>query len=236
MLRRADCGEAMYPSSSIGRKSVMALTGVLLLGFVVAHLLGNLQIFLGQDAFNEYAAFLRTIPVALWSARIGLIVVFLLHIGTAFQLKKENLAARPVPYQCQNTVQASLASRTMVETGIVVFVFVVFHLLHLTFGVLKPEFTYLIDHAGRHDVYSMVIHGFQDPLYAIGYIIAVSILGIHLSHGIASFFQTLGLYHTRYTPWIRCGGKAIAFGIALGYLAIPVSVLFQCVTIPGAGS
>ena len=221
-------------STSIGRKIVMALSGVLLFGFVVAHLAGNLQVFLGQEAINAYAAFLQSNLKLIIPARIGLFLIFVLHIYTAFKLRIVNSAARPSSYKKESTVFASPASVYMMHTGILVFIFVLIHLAHFTFGLLQPEYFTLHDSKNRHDVYSMIIHGFQCLPYSIFYIICIIALGVHLSHGIASFFQTLGINHPRHTPCIQCFAKLAAVLIALGYIAIPLAVLFGILILPPA--
>ena len=138
--------------SSVGKKVVMALTGVGLILFIVGHLVGNLLIFAGPDALNDYAVLLRTSTALLWTARIGLIVILVLHVITAAQLKRANMKARPQPYQYQNTVQAPLSSRTMGLIGSFILFFVIGHLLHLTLGIIHPEYSTFIDAEGRHAV------------------------------------------------------------------------------------
>lgn len=215
--------------SSVGMKVMMAVTGVCLLLFVVFHLLGNLQIFMGPAKFNDYAEFLEELGPLLWVARGGLLVVFLVHIATAITLKRRNSSARPVEYVAQSTVTASSPSLWMVETGIVILCFVIIHLLHFTFGVLHPELAELKTASGEEDVYRMVVSGFQDPVFSIGYIVAMLVLGFHLSHGIRSVFQTLGFYHGSYTASIKRVGLVIAWLLAGGYISIPASVLLGLV-------
>jgi len=211
-------------SSSIGRKFVMAITGTLLLLFVIGHLAGNLQLFLGQEVFNHYSAFLQGLGKLLWVVRIGLLTIFVLHIVTAFQLNRINRAARPVGYARQATLKASPASLYMVETGIVILIFVVVHLLHFTLRTFHPELAQLHDYAGRHDTYRMVIIGFQNPMYAWSYVFAMLMLGAHLSHGIGSAFQTIGFHHRYFKPRLDKLSTLIGWGIAFGYISIPVAV------------
>lgn len=212
-------------SSSIGRKIIMGVTGIMLFGFIIAHLLGNLKIFAGAGSLNEYAEFLEELGPILWVMRIGLIVVFIAHIVTAIQLTLENKAARPTAYKEKEFTFASIPSRYMAHAGMVILIFVIIHLLHFTFKTLHPEFETFHDANGHEDVYRMVIVGFSDPRYAGFYILALLCLGAHLSHGIQSFFQTLGFYHETFTPLIRLASPAIGWTIALAYIAIPVSVL-----------
>ena len=211
--------------SSIGLKVVMAVTGLGMVGFVIAHMLGNLQIFLGPDKINEYAAFLKSLGEILWVARLGLIAMIVLHVSSAISLSQRIKSARKKQYKAQATVQASAASRYMYHSGVILLIFIVVHLLHFTLGVVQPEYYDHIDAHNRHDVYRMIILGFQQPAFAVGYIIAMCCLAAHLSHAISSMFQTLGISHPVYTPMIRTGGKMLSVGIALGYIAIPLSVM-----------
>ncbi|HMO18913.1 MAG TPA: succinate dehydrogenase cytochrome b subunit [Oligoflexia bacterium] len=214
-----------FYSTSIGKKVVMALTGVMLLGFVVMHLLGNLQVFLGADEFNSYAAFLKSIPGPLWVARLGLIFVFLLHIITAFKLRSINKTARPHGYREMDTRVADPASLYMLQTGIVVLLFVVLHLLHFTFGLLQPEFYTFVDSEGRHDVYKMIVNGFKSGPYSYLYMVAMLAVGYHLSHGFWSMFQTLGVNSPRLTPFLKNAARGLAALVAFGYISIPLAVL-----------
>ena len=213
--------------STIAQKLVMAVTGTALLIFVIAHAVGNLQIFIGKDLLNSYAAFLQGTPQILWPARIGLLLVFIVHIFTAFQLKKQNRAARPKKYKVVSNEQASLASRYMFESGLVILIFVIVHILRLTMGILQPENFHLIDDQGRHDVYSILILGFQNHYYSLGYIICMLFLGAHLSHAISSVLQTVGFHHFKSLTrsQIQSVGSLIGWAIALLYILIPFSVL-----------
>ena len=210
----------------------MAITGLALLGFVVAHLLGNLQIFLGPDKFNAYAKMLKDMPQLIWPARFGLFGVFVLHLVTAISLKVQNRSARPVAYGCQHTVQASSASLYMVETGLVILFFVLIHIAHFTLGLLQPDYYYVVDSQNRHDVYSMVIRGFQHTGFSLFYIFCMLMIGTHLSHGIASSIQTLGFGNPKVRECAKSISCAVGWGIALGYMSIPLSVLLGLVTLP----
>lgn len=224
--------------STVGAKIIVAITGLGLTGFVIAHLVGNLKLLAGRDAINDYAKFLKDLGPVLWVARIGLLATFLLHVVLVLRLKERAAAARPVPYQYANTIQASVASRTMLYTGLLVLAFVLFHLAHYTFGWVsttsatdlttnaKVETNYLnlVDPQGRHDVYSMVVAGFRNPIISALYVIAQLALFLHLSHGIASTLQTLGLNTPRFQPAIRMLGYIIALLIAVGNIALVVAV------------
>ncbi|MCB0323652.1 MAG: succinate dehydrogenase cytochrome b subunit [Bdellovibrionales bacterium] len=212
-------------TSTIGRKFLMAITGIGLMAFVLAHMLGNLQIFMGPETFNGYAEMLRSMPGLLWTARLGLLAFFVVHIVTAFSLTGTNRGSRVHRYAKNEKVQASLSSLYMLETGLVVLLFVLLHLAHFTFGFLQPEIFTAVDAAGRHDVYSIVIYGFQHVGYSVFYLFCVFMLGCHLHHGFQSVFQTLGFNHPVYSPLVRRAGTAFAAVIFLGYASIPLSVL-----------
>ena len=180
----------------------MSITGFALVGFVVAHMIGNLQIFLGAEAINRYGHFLQSNVELLWPARISLIVIVLLHIWSATRLTLENRAARPVGYADWNPTVASYASRTMMMSGLIIAAFVIYHILHFTVMTQAVNLLhnhgdfahdpYFVDAQGRHDIYRMMVVGFRQPLVALFYIIAVGLLCLHLSHGIAAMFQSLG--------------------------------------------
>jgi succinate dehydrogenase / fumarate reductase cytochrome b subunit len=219
-------------ASTVGGKFLVALTGLALVGFVIAHMAGNLQIFLGPDVINEYAKKLKDLGPLLWTMRIGLLAVFVIHIALTARLSLLSTAARPIGYAHKQTAQASIASRTMMYSGLVILAFTVFHLAHYTFGsipvtdtdgVTKSVFE-LRDRLGRHDVYRMMILGFENPIIAVLYIVAQLILMLHLSHGVASTFQTLGLN----TPRLQSTWRYLGWGITLlvggGNIAIVVAV------------
>ncbi|MCE9529575.1 MAG: succinate dehydrogenase cytochrome b subunit [Planctomycetes bacterium] len=217
-----------YATSTVGQKFVVALTGTALVGFVIAHMAGNLQIFAGREKLNEYALFLKNLGPMLWAMRIGLLVVFVVHILLTLSLKKRSSNARPIGYVHSDTIQASFASVTMVWTGLLVLAFTLYHLAHFTFGWTQTadgrNFLTLHDPKGHHDVYEMVIAGFRSPVVAIIYLIAQAILFVHLSHGIGSVFQTLGLNTPRTAQFFRRLGFAVAGVIFAGNCSIVVAV------------
>ncbi|MCU0864362.1 MAG: succinate dehydrogenase cytochrome b subunit [Planctomycetes bacterium] len=218
--------------SSIGGKVTMAVTGLLLFGFVVAHLLGNLQLLKGPDAINAYAKMLHDLGPLLWVARIGLLAIFVLHVVTAIRLSRANKAARPVAYSKNATMQASFASRSMVLSGMTVLVFVIYHLLHFTLGVTNPtHHAKKLAGAQGHDVYAMVTTSFADPLIVGAYVLSQVVLFLHLSHGIQSLAQTLGLHHGRYTPMIKKLSFLLAALIAGGNALLSLSVLLGIVKV-----
>ena len=212
---------------------MMAVTGVVMVLFVVTHLLGNLQIFLGQDAFNDYAAFLHSIPELLWPARIGLLAAFIGHFAVAFALRNKNKAARPEGYHVEKRIQASAASIYMFETGLVIFFFVIIHLLHFTFTVLQPQFADKLDAKGRYDVYSMVINGFHNGTYSAFYIFCMVMVGIHMSHAIGSMFATFGFGRPGFRKKADAAGRLVAALIALGYISIPLASWTGLLRLPG---
>jgi len=204
----------------------MAVTGLMLIGFVVMHLLGNLQIFLGSEAFNDYAAFLKSIPGPLWVARIILLSAFFLHFGTAFILRAKNKVARGRSYKDMKTVKADPASLYMLESGIVILLFIGMHLLHFTLGKLQPDYSYYIDFKGNHDVYRMVVAGFSNGPFSYIYIFAMLAVGLHLKHAFWSMLQTIGVHSPSLTPLLKKIATTLATLITLGYVSIPLSVIF----------
>jgi succinate dehydrogenase / fumarate reductase cytochrome b subunit len=218
--------------SSLGKKYIMAISGAGLFLFVVGHLLGNLQIFLGPEAINRYGRFLQTNKEILWLARIVLLGMVALHIWSAVKLSAENKAARPIGYADNPVpVAASYASRTMLMSGLIIAAFVLYHLLHYTVQVRSLNFTgkdflALHDAEGRHDVFRMMVIGFSQLLVSGFYILAMGLLCLHLSHGVGAMFQSLGLKNQAYGPLIDRFAKTVAWVIFLGYISIPIAVLF----------
>jgi succinate dehydrogenase / fumarate reductase cytochrome b subunit len=217
---------AAFHRSSVGRKMIVAATGVVLILFVIGHLLGNLQIFLGPDWINGYAKHLRDLGPILWAIRAFLIIVVVAHIYYTIRLAIENRRARPERYRRKDIVKATLASRTMVMSGLIILAFVIYHLLQFTVHVTDPRFDALPkDPLGHYDVYSMMILGFQSPLISGFYILGMSLLAMHLSHGSSSFFQSLGWNDQKLAPRFALAGRIFAWCLFLGYSSIPVAVL-----------
>lgn len=214
--------------ASLTSKYVMALTGLGLIGFVIAHLAGNLVLFAGKEAFNGYAHALEERAGLLWFVRSILLIIFLLHIVLGIRLTRQNTDARPVAYVYKDTLQASWASRHMLLTGLVILAFVVYHLLHFTAGVIDPsDFKGRLprDPRGYADAAEMVALSFQKPVLAISYIVAQIFLGLHLWHGAGSWFQSLGLNHPSYNWLIRAFAILVSVGVAGGFITIPLSIL-----------
>ena len=213
--------------SSIGRKWIVAVTGLILVGFVAGHLVGNLLVFAGPDALNEYAVFLHQFlhGGAIWIARLVLLASVGAHIYFTILLTRENRAARQQRYAVEVTQNASSGSRWMIWSGLLVLAFIIFHLLHYTVRIGAGFRELPLDSEGRFDVYRMLILGFSNPLVSLFYAIAIAMLSWHLSHGVSSMFQTLGIT----TPQTRqlFDRIAIAFSALLfvGYVSIPLSVL-----------
>ncbi len=210
-----------YWSSSIGKKIVVAVTGLLLCLFLAGHLAGNLLIYAGREAFNDYAAFLHSMlhGAGIWIARIGLLAAVTLHVVGTIALTRQNRAARQ-PYECKATIQATKSSRLMIWSGLTILAFVIFHLLHFTVRV-DCELASL----GKDDPYGMVIVGFKSILVSAFYILAITLLCSHLHHGVASIFQTLGLRTKKNDGAIRQFSSAFSLIIWFGFISIPISVL-----------
>ena len=213
-------GSLRFWQTTVGRKAIMAVTGFILFGFVCGHLLGNLQIFLPPEKINHYAATLRSLPPLLWGTRITLLVSVILHIWSSFRLWLLQRQARPIKYVKRTTLNSTYASRTMLWSGPIIAAFVIFHLLHLTFGTVHPGGPF-----DEHNVYNNVVTGFQVWPVSLFYIIAMIMLCYHLYHGLWSIFQSLGFSHPVYTPWLQRFSKVVAILIAAGNISIPVAVL-----------
>jgi succinate dehydrogenase / fumarate reductase cytochrome b subunit len=252
LAKSSDCGDDRSISvlrglamSTLAAKYVMALTGLGLTFFVIVHLFGNLLIFFGYDALNSYAEALQEHFVLLWLARTVLFAAFTVHIAVGIQFTIRNCAARPVRYFSVKPAQSTWAAQHMLLTGLVVMAFIVYHLLHFTFGVIDPgNFKSVIpaDARGRHDVSAMVVAGFSQPLVAAAYVVAQLVLGLHLAHGVWSSFQSLGINSENplYQPsdvsktknWRRCSrldGRGYAWLVHMfGALVVTVVVLGNC--------
>jgi succinate dehydrogenase / fumarate reductase cytochrome b subunit len=217
-------GETIW-SSTIGKKAVMAVTGLVMVLFLAVHMLGNLKIFFGPGAFNGYAHWLRTIGVPvlhnawyLWIQRLVLVTALVLHVITAAQLFRRDKAARPTRYQHRQRWQAGFATSTMRWGGIIIALFVVWHILDLTVGVVNPHFM-----AGHP--YQNVVADFQVWWINVIYIVALVALGLHINHGFRSAARTLGVERVNRARAIRVAGGLLALGISLGFIAVPVGVM-----------
>lgn len=205
---------------------IVAVTGVILILFVIGHLLGNLQIFLGPDWINGYAENLRELGAFLWIIRATLLLVVILHIYYTIRLAIENRRARPKRYRRKEIVKATLASRSMVLSGLILLAFIVYHILHFTIRATDPRFnTLALDPLNHYDVYSMMVIGFSHALVSSFYILSMFLLTLHLSHGSSSFFQSLGLNNQNLTARLALSGRIFAWLLFVGYSSIPAAVL-----------
>ncbi len=215
--------------STIGKKAIMAVTGLLLVGFVIVHMLGNLQVFIGSDKMNGYAAFLKSTGELLWVARLGLFVALVLHVWMAWQLTQMMRRARPVDYETRRPQVSTVASRTMRWGGVLLLAFIVFHILHFTTGTIffaasSPDAQY---RAFSHtDVYGNIISAFRTPWVVAVYVVSMLFLMLHLFHGAWSSVRTLGLTKPSNHPLERRVATVVAVAVWLGFSVIPVAVLF----------
>jgi len=209
-------------------KIVMAATGGLLTLFLVAHVLGNIEVFWGAGAINRYGEMLREIPWLLWVVRAGLLTLIVLHIWSAIRVAAANRAARPTAYKKKQNQATTLAARAMLVSGIVVAAFAVFHILHFTVRSVVPDYKNFVEQTSsgeRHDIFRMVVDAFQRPPVAIFYVVSIILLGLHLSHGVASAIHTLGVDHPRYNPSLQRLGPLFATLVVLGFIAVPLAIL-----------
>jgi succinate dehydrogenase / fumarate reductase cytochrome b subunit len=217
---------AAYWNSSIGKKLVVAVTGLAMVLFLAGHLTGNLLIYAGKEAFDEYAKFLHEAGhgALIWVARIGLIVVLVLHVWATILLTRENKAARKEEYACKATIQASKSSRIMIWSGLTVLAFIVFHILHFTVRTNSH-----LAEIAKQSPYEMVIAGFSggflQVLVVLFYVIAMTLLCSHISHGVASMFQTLGWRSKKSASLIQRISLGYAAVIWIGFVSIPVAIL-----------
>jgi succinate dehydrogenase / fumarate reductase cytochrome b subunit len=211
---------ATFLGSSIGQKVVMAVSGLVLYSFVVVHMLGNLQIFLGREAINHYSVFLREFlhGQGLWLAHGGLLVAVTAHVWAAVVLTLANWGARPLGYREWQARESTYASRTMVWSGPLLALFVLYHLAHLTLGVAGQGFR-------EGEVYDNVVIGFSNPFVSAFYVLAMLALGLHMYHGFWSMLQTLGLSHARWNPVRRAASTLLAVLVVAGNISIPLAVL-----------
>ncbi len=219
-------------ASTIGKKVIMAVTGLVWIGFVTFHMYGNLKVFQGSEYFIAYSEGLREMggPIfghlhLLWVARIGLILAIVLHVWAAVSLYRRAALARPRSYEMQRTVQANYASITIRYGGVVIFLFVLFHLMHLTWGVSGVNSAFV-----PGDPYQNVISGFQSIPTVIVYLLALVALGLHLYHGTWSMFQTLGFNNRNYDRPVRWLSLALALIVPIGFATVPLAVVFGFVS------
>jgi succinate dehydrogenase / fumarate reductase cytochrome b subunit len=204
--------------STIGKKVVMAVSGLILFLFVLGHMLGNLQFFEGAEQFNKYAVLLRTLPEVLWAVRIVLLIMVILHIVTAVQLAVRKKKARPVSYAVRKNTVSTYASRTMYWSGPILLAFIIYHLLDFTFGNVNPNFV-------EGDVYHNVIASFSNPIISFWYIFSMALLALHLRHGFWSMLQSLGVVRAQHIAAAKTGAVVFAVVIFCGFISVPLAVM-----------
>jgi len=216
-----------FLKSPVGRKIVMALSGLIMVLFVIVHLMGNASVFTGPDGINAYAAKLQGLGPFIWVFRLIMVSVFSLHICFGILLTLENSAVRPASYAVKKYLRSTFASRTMIWTGLIIAVYLVYHLLHFTFHTIGPGISSAlnVDASGRPDVFRMVVLGLQDLSASFIYIAAIIAAALHLTHGIQSVFQTLGGNNDRTFPVIIRAGTVAAVILLLGYISVPLAVI-----------
>jgi succinate dehydrogenase / fumarate reductase cytochrome b subunit len=218
--------------STIGKKVIMAVTGLMLVGFVIAHMAGNLQMFIGPAKMNGYAAFLKSTGELLWVARLGLLAATILHVLMAWQLSRIKANARPVDYTRRDPQVSTVASRTMRWGGVLLLVFIVFHILHMTTGTVLPMASHpdaMYPAFSETNVYGNVISAFRNPLVSAFYVVAMLFLMLHLFHGAWSSVRTLGLTKPSRHPLHRPVATVVALVVWFGFTAIPVAVLLGAI-------
>ncbi len=217
--------------TTVGKKVVVALTGLGLVSYVVFHMFGNFQVFEGPNALNRYAAFLRDMPILLWTVRVGLLTLAILHIGLAIQLSVRNHHARPTGYATRTYRQASVASRTMAMSGLVLLAFILFHLLHLTAGIVDPSSPDRLDAEGHRDVYAKLVHAFHNPVLVALYLVGQLGLGLHVSHAVSSSLQTLGMEHGAFNRLFKVAGPTVALLVVLANVSILLAIFLGVVRV-----
>ncbi len=214
--------------TSIGMKLLMGITGFIFIGFVTGHMIGNLQVFLGAEKLNAYAHTLQSLGALLWVIRLSLLTFFAVHIFFAIKLYFQNRASRPVKYVKEVNVESTFSSRIMIWSGLAMFSFVVYHLMHFTLIITNPEYAVLKENL---DVYSMMIVGFSNYWISAVYMVAMIFLALHVNHAVFSVFQTFGLTNAKWIPLLRRIGNIYALIILAGYLSMPVGVLLNIITL-----
>ena len=210
-----------FASSSIGAKQIVAITGLLLLLFAIQHMIGHLQMFGGRHLYNAYANFLQDLWEVKWPSRVILLIALFVHLGAALWVSARNRAARPVPYARYAPITSSVVARSMAFTGVAVFAFLAFHIVHFTAGLVQPAYFHQPAREGV-DTYGMFVHGFQNAaIYAI-YMVGTAVVSLHLGHGAASWAQTLG-----WRPQLDLVrlGRIVALVLFLGFALPPTAVL-----------
>jgi succinate dehydrogenase / fumarate reductase cytochrome b subunit len=216
---------------TLARKILVGVSGIFLLLFIIGHMLGNTTIFFGPSSLNSYAHHIHALGPVLWLQRLIMLALAVIHIYLGITLTLENWRSGSADYVRRTYQRSTVFSRTMFYTGLIILAFVVYHLVHFTFGLTHPEISHLMDKAGRHDVYTMVVGSLQGFFVAAIYVIGLAALFMHLSHGIQSLFQTMGWNTDRTMPAITRGGRIAALVIGLGFVAVPLAIFFRVLNI-----
>jgi succinate dehydrogenase / fumarate reductase cytochrome b subunit len=219
-----------YLRSSVGAKHVMAVTGLLMVLFALFHMLGHLQMFGGQDMYNKYAHFLQELWEVKWPTRVALLALLIIHALFGISLASKNSAARPQGYAKYRPVVSSPVGRAMIWTGLFVFAFIAFHIIHFTVGLVQPGYFHTMDPQSRYDAYTMFVRGFQNPGIYVVYFLGIGLLSLHLGHGASSWLQSLGWRHPKY-PTDRLG-VWVSIILFIGYMTPPTAVLVGLIKLP----
>lgn len=220
-------------NTGIGKKFLMALSGLILFLFLVGHLLGNLLIFQSPEVINQYAHWLQSNPL-LWLIRLAMLSVLFLHIYLGIQLSRANRRARPIGYAFRRDIQMNPSAKFMLISGIWIALFIGFHIVHLTLGWLHPELFQQLDSKGVPHVYQRLVSSFQSVPLNLFYLFSLVILGVHLSHALKSLFQTLGFHHKNSQQLIHYLMPLVVIALCIGFVAIPISILFDFISLEGA--
>lgn len=209
--------------STVGLKIVMAVSGLLLLLFVLQHLVGNLKVFSGQAAFNSYAEFMQSLGLIKWGARFGLLGLLAVHVAVAIKLRARNAAARPSPYAVKRSQASTWYGRTMIVSGVLVLVYLVYHIAHFTGEVVNYQ--HLVDAAGRRDIYTNFVRSLSNPVIGGFYIAGNIALAFHLGHGASSMLRTLGWSQGRFRPALERVGPVLGLLVGVGNVSMPLACL-----------
>lgn len=210
-------------NTTIGRKLIVALSGIFLLLFVIGHVVGNLTVYIGPSSLNSYAHWLQESPI-LWFVRLGMLAIVFIHIALAIKVSLESLGARKQGYQSGRSFLAVLIEHRMMISGLLLLFFIIGHIAHLTLGVGVGEYFNRVDERGFVDVYARVVIGFQNPFIAWSYIISMLLLAVHLKHSVRALFQTLGFFNENYFSFFEFLSWVIAIFVFIGLCSIPVAV------------
>lgn len=217
--------------TTIGRKLIVAVTGIVLILFVIGHVSGNMTIYVGQSALNDYAHFLQTNPM-LWVLRLAMLAIVLLHVALGITVTWKNRVARPETYHAGYPWYLVLYQRRMIISGLVLLAFIVGHIAHLTLGAGVGEVFHLKDASGNADVYSRVVSAFQHTWIAWAYIVAMLLLAMHLKHTVRAVFQTLGFFRENYFEFFEFLSWVVTLAVVAGFISIPLSVQLDWLVLP----